>query len=53
MKKDKAATKTPVEADRNAKKMISVNRRARHDYEIEDAFAATSGGLTLTRAPLA
>ena len=44
MKKDKGAAKTPVEVDRNAKKMVSVNRRARHDYEIEEAFDA---GLVL------
>ena len=26
MKKDKSAAKTPAEGDRNAKKMVSVNR---------------------------
>lgn len=40
MKKDKGAAKTPAEGDRNAKKMISVNRKARHNYEIEDSYDA-------------
>ncbi len=45
MKKDKAGAKPAEgERDRNAKKMVSVNRRARHDYEVEEAFDA---GLVL------
>ena len=34
-------TKPPEgERDRNAKKMVSVNRRARHEYEILDTYEA-------------
>lgn len=44
MKKEKAAAKSSAEGDRNAKKIISVNRRARHDYEIEETYDA---GLVL------
>jgi SsrA-binding protein len=46
MKKNLSADKLSAEAerDRNAKKSISYNRKARHDYEIEDSYDA---GLVL------
>ena len=46
MKKTDAKTKLTAEAerDRNAKKSISYNRKARHDFEIEDTYDA---GLVL------
>ena len=46
MKKTNPAAKpaTDMERDRNAKKSISYNRKARHDYEIEEAYDA---GLVL------
>jgi len=46
MKKPSQATKPNADADRdrNAKKSISYNRKARHDYEIEESFDA---GLVL------
>ncbi len=46
MKKDKGPDKAALEAerDRNAKKSIAYNRRARHEYEIEETFDA---GLVL------
>src|SRR5882762_9721568 len=46
MKKSKPAIipASDAERDRNSKKSISYNRKARHDYEIEDSFDA---GLVL------
>ncbi|HZT44429.1 MAG TPA: SsrA-binding protein SmpB [Chthonomonadaceae bacterium] len=45
MKKDKKAGSTATaERDPNARKMITVNRRARHEYEILETFDA---GLVL------
>jgi SsrA-binding protein len=46
MKKTKpdAKANTDAERDRNMKKSISYNRKARHDYEIEDCYDA---GLVL------
>ena len=40
MMKDKTAEKKGAQGDNNARKMISVNRRARHEYEIEDTYDA-------------
>jgi SsrA-binding protein len=41
MTKTKTVTKPAEgERDRNAKKMVSVNRRARHEYEILDTYEA-------------
>ncbi len=41
MMKDKSADKkNEAPRDSNAKKMISVNRRARHEFEIEDTYDA-------------
>lgn len=46
VKKDKNAARTPVtgERDPNAKKIVTVNRRARHEYEILETYEA---GLVL------
>jgi SsrA-binding protein len=46
MKKEKSARQAPAgaERDHNAKKMIALNRRARHEYEIEESYEA---GLVL------
>jgi SsrA-binding protein len=46
MKKPTPAAKANIDAehDRNARKSISYNRKARHDYEIEESFDA---GLVL------
>ncbi len=46
MKKEKAAAKTAAsgERDPNARRTVSVNRRARHEYEILETFDA---GLVL------
>lgn len=43
MKKDSSATK-PAERDPNARKMVALNRRARHEYEILETLDA---GLVL------
>lgn len=42
MKKDKGAGKASPSAERdpNAKKIVSVNRRARHEYDIQDTYDA-------------
>ena len=42
MKKDKGAGKSSPSAERdpNAKKIVSVNRRARHEYDIQDTYDA-------------
>ncbi len=46
MRRDKAAGKAPAGAERdpNAKKIVSINRRARHEYEILETYEA---GLAL------
>lgn len=44
MKKANPAVAAEAERDRNAKKSIAYNRKARHDYEIEDTYEA---GLVL------
>lgn len=40
MDRKSAVKSAEVERDRNAKKVVSVNRRARHEYEIEETFEA-------------
>jgi SsrA-binding protein len=40
MKTKNTPPPTQGERDRNAKKMVSINRRARHEYEILDSYEA-------------
>ena len=44
MKKDKPSTAAEVEKDNNARKQVTYNRKARHEYEIMDTYDA---GLVL------